>query len=570
VQLLVAGPDALDIPAEQVYDVAPLDLTATVELFQAWVEYIRPTLDITANDEAAIEAICQRLAGLPLAVELVASRVDRYEPSTMLEQLTQFGLDLAHGQPSLQKVLEWSYEQLTAEEKAVLQRLSVFASTFDYKAVLSLGLGFEQRGLVRKGLVQQQPPVEGEGRFLLPTVVREFGLAKLAATGESNLKHRDHAQYYYDRARRHVPAPHLPRSASQERVWRQSLKPELNNLRSAMRWCFSEGGEAVLGVQIGNALGRYWAISGRWTEGRKWLTEALAQSSIPAAEQAEAHRHLARLDKLEGDNDSARQHLTDSLALYQQATERWSEAVSQYELSEVALDQGEYDQARQFATDSLTTFTEMDDRHYMALALIQLAQVALDRDRDSSRAADLFEEALQRLAELPPSDVQAETWNRLGLVELELDRGEYAQLHFRQALEHFLYVADDAGMGRAFYGLGLAELIDQRPNRAAAQFNSALKRCLQGEDKVGVVLAVEGLAGAAAPQQDYQRMARLLGASHAHRQSLAMGSKPNKLAVSEADLAAAQADLRDRWLAVRANGERMSFEQMVREALSQA
>jgi predicted ATPase len=67
-------------------------------------------------------------------------------------------------------------------------------------------------------------------------------------------------------------------------VWRQSLKPELNNLRSAMRWCFSEGGEAVLGVQIGNALGRYWAISGRWTEGRKWLTEALAQSSIPAAE----------------------------------------------------------------------------------------------------------------------------------------------------------------------------------------------------------------------------------------------------------------------------------------------
>jgi tetratricopeptide (TPR) repeat protein len=274
-----------------------------------------------------VAAITARLDGLPLAIELAATRTKVLTPEQMLPRLQECISVLGSGpknvperQRTLRGAITWSHELLDPAEQGLFARLSVFRGGWTLESAEAIcdleGLGLDildgLSSLVDQSLIRRSEPDEGDPRFSMLETIREFGHEQLEVMGERDLLHRRHAEHFLDLA---VEAePHLV--AEDQGEWLDICDREHANIRAALRWAI-EAGEADRAQEPAGALWRFWQQRGHQAEGRRWLDEILALPSgqRPSPARAKAMIGAGGLAWWQQDREAARASYEGALAI---------------------------------------------------------------------------------------------------------------------------------------------------------------------------------------------------------------------------------------------------------------
>jgi predicted ATPase/class 3 adenylate cyclase len=289
-QELVVPPLALPDP-ERPPDLESLGRSEAVRLFVERARAVRPEFRLTADNAPAVAEITARLDGLPLAIELAATRVKLLTPDELLPRLrdrlallTGGARTLPDRQRTLRGAVAWSHDLLSPPERRLFDRLSVFAGGWTLESAEAVGdpagLGLDPldaiTSLVDQSLVTRAGPAAGQGRFTMLETIREFGREQLEATGELAAARRRHAGWFLDLAV--AAGPNL--TGPDQGRWLDRCDLEHANLRAALAWAV-ETGETGRALEAATALWRFWQQRGHLAEGWRRLEELLA---LPAAQ----------------------------------------------------------------------------------------------------------------------------------------------------------------------------------------------------------------------------------------------------------------------------------------------
>lgn len=311
--LLATSREPLDIEGEHVYTVPPLKFPdpeappsleamreyESVQLLVDRATAVRADFAVTDQSRVAVAQLCARLDGLPLAIELAATRLRSWEVSDVVERLDHRFAVLAGGrrdlrprQQTLQRLLDWSFELCSKQERAVWARLSVFAGSFDLEAAEdvcssddlpahAVGLVLDQ--LVAKSLIAidcDEEPL----RYRMLATVRDYGATLLAASGEENDLRQRHRNHYL-RLAREIRATWLQQAQGRSLA---RLRRDHPNLRAALAWSLERPEEAQAGASLAAALEYHWYGGAFLSEGLRWLEQALEAAPEPTQARAEA------------------------------------------------------------------------------------------------------------------------------------------------------------------------------------------------------------------------------------------------------------------------------------------
>ena len=336
--LRVVGEAVLPVPAmaapepERSGGVAGLSRYDAVALFTERAAAAVPDFALTEDNYRAVAALCHRLDGLPLAIELAAGRLRSLSPAQILSKLDDRYALLTRGergrpdrQQTLRASIEWSYQLCTPAEQRLWARLCVFAGSFELDAVEAVCTGDiagdEIVDLV-SGLVDKSIVVRHEGgtvaQYRLLETLREFGLERLNEAGDGPALRMRHLQWY-------AALVHTAKAewiSERQAYWLARLPAESANIRSALDFCLNEHGDAdaVMEIVTGIPLGYIWA-RGNLGEARHWLDEALARSSGVTVLRVRAMLRNSVLAMVEGDFATSGRLLDEARVLIQQVSD---------------------------------------------------------------------------------------------------------------------------------------------------------------------------------------------------------------------------------------------------------
>jgi predicted ATPase/DNA-binding SARP family transcriptional activator len=612
-RVLVTSRIVLQVYGEHEYPVLPLPLpdlkrlpptadlmgNAAVSLFVARARERQPNFALTDENAAVVAEICVRLDGLPLAIELSASRIKMFPPVAMLTHLTNrlaFVVGGTRDRPerhqTLRRTIEWSYSLLGRDEKMVLARLAVFKSGFTHKAaqaVTSLPAGQREGkaegalsppntplGAILASLVDQsmlqvaQSKIDEMSRFWMLLTLQEYALEKLAARGELTQAHRAHARHYLswaEEAERALKGP-------EQLAWLERLEAEHDNLRAVLEWAIAGQGErASLGLKLAGALGLFWSVRGHWMEGYRWLKEALDNNcDAPAPARAKALLAAGTLLHFRWRFEQAAPLLHKSLALYQELDEKEGMADALYWLGRQAFRQKDYQGAAGLIEQSLALYQEANHQYGVSMAFRNLGDCARLL-KDYERAHWLYEQGLALARKIGNKQGIAYTLNSLG--ELARLQGNFvaAELFYEEDLGLVRELGNRFSQAVALHNLGHTTLRLGDLGRAAALFEESLSLYQRLEYTRGVALCLAGLAGVANSAGQAVRATSLLGKASAALQAsnvpLPLG--PADRAAYDRHLAAAKTQLDPRTFAAAWEaGQQMTLVEAVVYALEQS
>jgi predicted ATPase len=310
--VLVTSREALHVSGERELLVQPLPRCDAVALFVERTRAVRHEFALTDENEAAVTEICDRLEGLPLAIELAAARVRILSPQAILarlerplELLTDGPRDLPARQQTLRNTIAWSYSLLSPYERRLFARLAGFAGCSRLESaeqIAALGEGDPAArvldalaSLVDRNLLRRVHYANGEVRLAMLETVREFALECLSASGDEHEIRDAHAAIYVRLAE--TAAAHY--GTPDEKHWLELVEIDLKNIRAAFRWSL-DSGDVETTLRLAEALAPFWRTRGLDAEGRRWRVAAQAaagrQAELPdglTAREAEVLRLLA-------------------------------------------------------------------------------------------------------------------------------------------------------------------------------------------------------------------------------------------------------------------------------------
>jgi predicted ATPase/class 3 adenylate cyclase len=496
VKALITSRVVLSLRGEQEYSVPPLqppdldqkpdpaDLNrfAAVRLFTERALAVQPRFRLTAQNGRAVAEITARLDGLPLAIELAATRTKVLPPEQLLSRLQQSLTLLTSGartlperQRTLRGAIAWSYDLLTEAERRLFTRLSVFTGSWALAAAERVAqpeeLGLDAleglSSLVDKSLIRASEP-NGQPRFSMLETIREFGQEQLAAAGELELMRRRHGEYFLELAAE--AEAHL--TGADQGEWLGALDRERGNLRGALRWAVDTG-QAQLAQEGAGALWRFWHQHGHLAEGRRWLDEILAMPSgrQPTAARGKALTGAGGIAWWQIDHPAARAFYDEALAVERQVGEPGRIAEALYNDAFAVGAAGDLQAANRLFEESLRLYRQVDDEHGVARALVMLIL--------PNAQAGNWELVMARIEEA------VSIWRRLGeRLQLAFDliwlafaygragRRQDAHQAAVEALSIFREADNATGIALAFQDLAFLALWEGRP-RDALRFAGA-------------------------------------------------------------------------------------------------
>jgi predicted ATPase/DNA-binding CsgD family transcriptional regulator len=486
-KLLVTTRDVLHVQGEQEYLLKPLALpdlqhlddlqalsqSAAVTLFLQRARSHLPGFSLTATNARAIAEICVRLDGLPLAIELAATRSKLLSPQALLERLSQClafltspALDVPARQQTLRNTLAWSYGLLDQTEQTLFRRLAVFVGGCTLEAAEAVCNADQDMGvdvldgvmsLVDKSLLKQEAQADGEPRLLMLETIREYALERLDESGEAEVMRRRHAVFFLSIAEQ----SDLKLRSAEQSIWRRRLVVEQDNLRAALRWTL-ESQEVEMGLQLAGALHPFWRIClNRPREGRSWLEQELAQPGAQArtAARTKALRAAGAMAYYQGDFSEAHRLLEASVMLSREvgvaAKENLAHALALLGL--VVLLQGKPNDAKELAGESLRLFQKVGEAWGIAMALLILGR-ATGELGDLMGAHSLIEESALLFRVIGDRRYHMVSVDALGLVALR--QGDYAaaRVHFEEILSIAQEMGDEPFIANALAHLGAVAL----------------------------------------------------------------------------------------------------------------
>jgi non-specific serine/threonine protein kinase len=556
VHVLVTSREPLGVAGEQQYPIAPLALpdraharspealvaVASVALFAERAHAVAPDFQLTATSAPVVAAICGRLDGLPLAIELAAVRVKLLPLPELLARLdhrlallTGGGRDLASRHRTLRETIAWSYDLLGADERQLFARLAIFAGGATLDAAATICAPIDTSGgdmeafavldgiasLIDKSLVVPITNGDEAARIGMLETIHEYAHERLTASGELPTIARAHAGYFLSLAE--TGAREL--EGVNQAEWLVRLEREHDNCRAALAWALRAGaGATAFGLCA--ALGWFWNLGGFYREGRTWMERALTQTgTAPPGLHARVLDALGFLIQTQGEYTVARAYHEESLRIMRTLGDRPGIARCLHNLAVAAQYQGDFAVARSLHEECLILLRALGDRPGVAAALNNLGVMAQDQG-EHAMARRLFEEsASEARAAGDTLGVIAPLGNR-GL--LGVDQGE-----------------DDAAR---------KDLVDCL----------ALFREVNYAARHGIAECLEGLATIAGRERDYPRAARLAGAADALRHEIGVPLAPAARAryeIALRDIAAHSAP--DMWHAGWTDGQAMPLAQAV-------
>ncbi len=581
VKALITSRVVLHIYGEHEYPVPPLtlpDLTylpppgalaqyAAVSLFVQRAQAVRPDFAITTANAATLAALCTRLDGLPLAIELAAARVATLDVAEMLtalqrtgdipQQLTEGGTaSIPARQQTLRGAIDWSYNLLDDDEQRLFAALAIFVRGCTLEAAEAVCADFglpildfessESAGgqattqpskpkiqnpkldildglanLCDKSLLRSNSPsnVSGEGgdegesdetRFIMLETLRRYAAEKLgASSGGKELRQR-HAAYYLKLAEQ--AAPEL-RGAKQA-IWLNRLEREHDNLRAALTWLLAN--DSGTAIQLAVALWRFWYAHAYLTEGRLWLAATLARCPGDTLVQASALYGAAVMAAKQGDNDAAIAGYEQSLAIRRCNGDQEGVAMALSGLGMIAHDRTDYARAGEMFAESLAIRRTLNDEWGMAVILNNLGLNALYQG-DYAAAMQLHEQGLAHFRTLGDQRSIAVMLSNLGLAAIY--QGDYqraAQL-YAECQPHFEQLGDRGNLSITLVNRGLLAQLQGDSAAAEDLYRQVIIMRHDLGDQGGMAEAFEGLAEALTKRQP-QRAAMLDGAAAALRE----------------------------------------------------
>src|SRR6266568_1029388 len=427
-KLLVTSREVLRVRGEQEYVVQPLPVPdlkqsagrealshyASVTLFTQRAQAVNPEFQVTDTNADTIAAICARMDGLPLALELAAARLKHLSPQALLARLehrlqvlTRGPRDVSERQQTLRNTIAWSYDLLNDDEQRLFRRLSVFVGSCTLEAVeavcklrgdVTADVLNGMASLIDKNLVQRRDQISGEPRLMMLETIREFGLEALEASGEMVATQQAHVQYYLQLAEEVAPKLF---GAEQQR-WFARLEREHANLRTALQWSL-ERQEAVLTLRLSIALEWFWLDQSHLSEGRHWLEQARStREGGVTFTRANVLNGLGLLLLNLGDYEQTAKRCEESVALYRELGDTVGMAWPLHHLAIVKLDQGECTSARALLEECLAHFSEGGVKLGRAYALCHLALIDSEQG-EYDEARSRVEESLTLFRELEHS-----------------------------------------------------------------------------------------------------------------------------------------------------------------------
>ncbi len=488
VKILVTSRATLHIQSEQEFHVQPLALPsldqlpeyamltryAAVELFLQRVQAQIPDFQITPANAQAIAEICVQLDGLPLAVELAAARIKLLPPQALLTRLSRRLQLLTSGQrtlplrqQTLRNTLKWSYDLLDAREQQLFRRISVFAKgcSLDALEQLSATLGDtaetvldDASSLVDKSLLLQTEQEGGEPRLMMLETIREYGLERLAESGETELVLRAHANYYLMLAEKAEPELEGPQQA----IWIMQLEREHNNLQAVLLWSVApiadteqqeKRARQEIALRLIVALRRFWLVRGYISEGQNFLEHALAisEDNTVTLIYAKALLTLGMLTSIQGDYDRAGELCTKSLEIFRKLRDSRSVAKALYQLGRLAWMRGDLKLARSLAEDALIHSRKSGHEGSIAWSLFRLARLLIEQG-EYVRGHALLEENLVLHKKMGNKRAMAASLYHLAWVHL-ITQSDPNTVHTlsTQAQSIFKEVRDKEGIAYSLY-----------------------------------------------------------------------------------------------------------------------
>jgi predicted ATPase/DNA-binding CsgD family transcriptional regulator len=417
-KVLATSRDPLRVDGEWVVDVPPLALpeaatslheaatnpTAAVRLFVARAQAARHDFALTADNIRVVTAICRRLDGLPLAIELAAARLNALPPAALLARLERLLPTLTRGlrdaparQQTMREAIAWSVDLLPLREQQLFRQLAVFVGGFGVEAAETVIGGLDDGGhvvdgivaLVDASLVRPITQPDGAVRYGMLETIREYGLEQLAANGEEEAVRAAHARWGLELADMEAqPLWHVAR-----RSWIGRLEADSANLRSALAWAFAQG-QFETGARLVLALMWFWFVRGPVSEGRAWLERVLAAGeALPGGLRVDALLQASTLAHRQRDAAVAATLATEGLALARTLGDARQIAQGQFQLGVASRMLGDLDQAVELTTAALRSFRSLGDAVATGYALKDLG-LAAQAAGDRVRATVLLEEAV--------------------------------------------------------------------------------------------------------------------------------------------------------------------------------
>ena len=498
VRVIATSREALRVPGEQWYTVAPLPVpnrsdgiealarSSAVRLFVERAQLHRPAFALNEQEAPAVAELVARLEGIPLALELAAARVraltvadinvrlkDRYK------LLTGGGRVLLERQQTLRALVDWSYDLLREHEQVLLVRLAVFANGFEHRSaeevcgtdpltpedVLDLLTSLVEKSLV---LTEERG---GAMRYRLLETIRDYAVEKLTRRNEFAATAALHCNHYFVMAKAGNEGLH----GHDQAEWIQRFESELDNLRAAIALALEGGVDPIIAVKLEVAMQGFRTLRGYSTEGRKNVRAALARPAVEASDVAQGHALYvgAALAAAQSDYAEARRMLEKSLVLRRRLANPLDIAATLSTLSWVRLHEGDAVQARACEEEALALFRGLGDRNGEAIGLQHLGEI--DRElADHVGACRHIEESLAIARTIMDAELEGECERMSGEVALEEGDSLTARARFNRALEVSSAAGDKRGEATALWFLGKTDVVEGNTDSARINLRGAL------------------------------------------------------------------------------------------------
>jgi predicted ATPase/DNA-binding CsgD family transcriptional regulator len=579
-RVLATSREPLGLSGEVVYQVQPLtvpipgasvraDTAAAYDAVRLFVDRAAtaaPGFALTDTTAPALAELCQRLDGLPLAIELAASRVRSFEPAELVQHLDERFLLLSAGvrtapprHRTLRGMIDWSYNLLDDDERALFDRLGVFPADFDFEAARAV-CKLDSCGapvmtllprLVDKSLVSSA--TSRTRRYRLLESIRAYAEDRLSVSGAEPATRGLHASYYLALAEQGAEQ----HQTSQQRIWLDRLSTEQPNLRAALAHSVTTG-DIASAWRFVAALHQFWEITGQRREALEWIDRALAigapspgaVAGLAAASEMvepsdsraafELARHAERLAANDDDftrATAARAVGMGAIWIQPELTlptlraalagfgddHPWESARTMENLAQAT---SELNEALQWGRASVALFHRVGDQLSAANTLFNMAQRSIYAGVADDEVHEWLTES-QRLAEAAGSD-QDQVHAKVGFGQLAWLRGEHeaAARLMAECLPTLRRLGDRRCTARAQYILGERAREQQHLDRADDLLRASVEAIMRAGQSVVLVQALESLAAVCAAQNHPREAAAILGAAHGARNSASAHMRP--------------------------------------------
>lgn len=478
----------------------------SVQLFVDRAQTAKPDFQVTKLNAPAISELCERLEGIPLALELAGARAQVLTPSQMLEQMAErFGFlvtrkrDVADRHRTLWAALDWSYQLLTPELQRFLSRLSVFRGGWTADAAAAVcdeprALDFLQQ--LRDASLVTSLAHHGKMCFGLLDSTREFAWQKLSAEERDALAER-HADYYLAAAE----GADGPTPATDGGTRLARLESGYDNLRAALRWLAAAEGKAEAGLRLAAALGRFWSVGRHTAEGWGWMEKMLTRPGAQAPTPARA-RALQQAGGLATPPAAGVPLFEEALGIYRERGDQAGVLLCLTGLGNAALlSPAGRDESERLFRQALAMARDAGDEGAEAGCLRSLSHLARDR-LEYTEAQTLARQAIAISRRLGDRRGMAGALNNLGYALWPVNKYEEAYGLHKEALAVFRAAGDKPGTGNTLKMLSAVARRMGRTNESRAYLEEDLALYREFGNTRGEAMAVEGMGLTARQEGD--------------------------------------------------------------------